>query len=171
MIFDPRTDNVQHCPTDSCSTVVRFLFKCKRSIIQVNLIFCWRVWFGVKNASDNRQESTTSRQSTGTTSLTNPIGNILPSAKQILMPALKDPEIQLLIQQLESKELSPRLSYTQVLDQFPLVKLRFNSDENYKTCFKNYWNNLKKKYINKGLLGVDGEDWGEPTPPEPDDFN
>lgn len=87
------------------------------------------------------------------------------------MPNVKDPEIRLLEQLIKAGELDIALSYTQVLDRVPLVKARFATDPGYEKNFKNYWSNIRTKYRTQALLGrPTGDDYGEPTPPDPLDL-
>jgi len=87
------------------------------------------------------------------------------------MPNVKDPEIRLLEQLIKAGELDIALSYTQVLDRVPLVKARFATDPGYEKNFKNYWSSIRTKYRTQALLGrPTGDDYGEPTPPDPLDL-
>lgn len=80
------------------------------------------------------------------------------------MPTKNDPEIKDVFRALESGRLNPRLSAPRVPDFIPSLRARIEACENYQKNWPNYWNRIRKTYINQGFIGRDN------VPPNPDDL-
>ena len=83
------------------------------------------------------------------------------------MPSRLDPEIQHLVGLVNTGQLDTNLSAAQAIEQVPILKLRCVTDDEYERQFPKYWSRLRAEYKREGILG---RRFGEPTPPDPQDF-